>query len=137
MTASLTGKCFCGSVHYTVAAEFRYALNCHCSNCRRTTGAAFKPFAGIERGKVSVTRGAPELLIYGEQPDKTDDAHCRHCGSLLYSLVRDGEWIHIAMGSLVDPPSIRPTAHIFADSKASWFTITDGLPQYDGHVVKS
>jgi hypothetical protein len=30
---------------------------------------------------------------------------------------------------------IRPTAHIFVGSKAAWFTITDGLPQYQGHVA--
>jgi hypothetical protein len=33
------------------------------------------------------------------------------------------------MGSLEDDPSIRPTGHIFVGSKASWFEITDGLPQ--------
>jgi len=37
------------------------------------------------------------------------------------------------MGSLVDDPNIRPTDHIFVGSKAPWFTITDDLPQYDGH----
>jgi hypothetical protein len=45
----LAGKCFCGAVQYTVADEFLYSANCHCSDCRRTTGSAFKPFAGIER----------------------------------------------------------------------------------------
>jgi hypothetical protein len=39
------------------------------------------------------------------------------------------------MGTLVDDPSIRPTAHIFVGSKAPWFTIADGLPQYQGHVA--
>src|SRR5216683_973583 len=57
------------------------------------------------------------------------------CGSVLYSVVRDGGFVHVAMGTLVDNPAIRPTAHIFVGSKAPWFTITDGLPQYDGHVV--
>jgi hypothetical protein len=63
------------------------------------------------------------------------DAHCNRCGSLLYSIVRDGAFVHVAMGTLVDNPAIRPTAHIFVGSKAPWFTITDGLPQYQGHVV--
>ena len=40
----LGGKCYCGAVQYRVADEFLYAANCHCSNCRRTTGSAFKPF---------------------------------------------------------------------------------------------
>jgi len=43
----LIGECYCRAVRYEVADAFSYAMNCHCSNCRRTTGAAFKPFAGI------------------------------------------------------------------------------------------
>ncbi len=124
----LAGKCFCGAVQYSVPDEFLYAMYCHCSNCRRTTGSAFKPFAGIERNKLLVTQGADNLLVYGE--DKANDTHCKRCGSLVYSVVRDGAFVHIAMGTLVDNPTIRPGRHIFVGSKASWFTITDDLPQH-------
>jgi hypothetical protein len=111
---------------------FLYAANCHCSNCRRTTGSAFKPFAGIERSKLAITKGADALMIFGG-PD-ANNTHCGKCGSLLFSVVRDGAFVHVAMGTLVDDPSIRPTQHIFVGSKAPWRRITDGLPQYEGHV---
>ena len=129
----LAGKCLCGAVHYAVADEFVYAANCHCSNCRRATGSAFKPFAGIEHDKLAVTRGEDNLMIFGEE--NGNDTHCRLCGSLLYSVVRDGAYVHVAMGTLVDDPAIRPTKHIFVGSKAHWFTITDDLPQYEGHAT--
>lgn len=129
----ITGQCFCGAVHYAVADEFRYAANCHCSNCRRTTGSAFKPFAGIPREKLHVTRGEDRLKRFGD--DDGHNAHCELCGSLLYSVVREGAFVHVPMGTLVDDPSIRPTAHIFVGSKAPWFQITDDLPQYEEHVV--
>lgn len=125
----LAGACYCRAVRYSVPDAFRYALNCHCSNCRRTTGAAFKPFAGIEREKLTVTDGEENLLIFGDE--KNHDAHCKRCGSLLYSVVRDGAFVHVTLGTLVDTPSIRPGAHIFVGSKAAWFTITDDLPQFD------
>jgi len=128
----LAGGCFCGAVRYEVADDFLYALNCHCSGCRRTTGSAFKPFAGIERGKIRIVKGDGGLLIVGD--DLNNDTHCRTCGSLLFSVVRDGAYVHVAMGTLADLPAIRPTAHIFVGSKASWHTITDDLPQYEGHV---
>jgi hypothetical protein len=132
LTTMLAGKCYCGAVQYTVADAFLYAMNCHCSNCRRTTGSAFKPFAGIERDKLAVTQGRNNLLIYGE--DSGHDAHCKICGSFLYSLVREARFVHVGMGTLVDAPSIRPTKHIFVGSKAPWFEITDDLPQYEGHA---
>jgi hypothetical protein len=130
----LAGECFCGAVRYAVIDSFAYALNCHCSNCRRTTGSAFKPFAGIARDRLSLTQGDDNVMIHGD--DAGHDAHCRRCGSLLYSVVRDGAFVHVAMGTLVDAPSIRPTAHIFVGSKAPWFSITDDLPQYDGHITR-
>jgi hypothetical protein len=133
MAKTLTGTCFCRAVRYEVADEFRYAMICHCSNCRRTTGSAFKPFAGIERGKFAVTQGAGQFMVYGD--DKTNDTHCRQCGSLLFSVVRDGAFVHVAMGTLIDAPSIRPSRHIFVGSKAPWFTITDDLPQHEEHAA--
>jgi hypothetical protein len=129
----LAGSCFCGAVRYAVNDSFGYALMCHCSQCRRTTGSAFKSFAGIEREKLRLTSGALDLLIVGDADG--NDVHCKSCGSLLYSVVRAGAFVHVAMGTLIDAPSIRPSAHIFVGSKAPWFTITDDLPQFDEHVV--
>ena len=128
----LTGTCECGAVRYTVADEFLYASNCHCSNCRASTGSAFKPFAGIERDRLELTAGADRLLVFGE--DDLNHTRCCVCGSLLYSVVRDGAYVHVALGSLVDEPSLRPTKHIFVGSKAPWFEITDDLPQFDEHA---
>jgi hypothetical protein len=128
-TRTLAGKCLCGSIEYEVKDEFVYALNCHCSNCRRATGAAFKSFAGLPRDKLRVLRGADALLIYGDE--STHDARCGRCGSFLYSIVREGSYAHVTLGTLMDGPSLKPTAHIFVGSKAPWFTITDDLPQHD------
>ena len=132
-TRVLAGKCRCGAVRYEVADAFLYAANCHCSQCRAATGSAFKPFAGIEREKLTITDGLDEIAVFGEED--LNDTRCGACGSFLFSVVRDGAFVHVAMGSLVDVPTIRPTEHIFVGSKARWFTITDDLPQYEGHVV--
>lgn len=132
---TLAGKCYCGAVEYAVTDAFLYAANCHCSNCRRTTGSAFKPFAGIERAKLAISKGESELMIFGDED--ANNTHCKRCGSLLYSIVRGGGFVHVAMGTLVDDPTIRPTHHIFVGFKAPWFTIADGLPQYEAHAPAS
>jgi len=129
----LIGGCQCGAVRYAVADAFAYAANCHCSGCRKATGSAFKAFAGIEREKLAVTEGLSDLLVVGEE--NWNDTRCRVCGSFLFSVVRDGAFVHVAMGSLIDAPTIRPTEHIFVGSKAPWFEITDDLPQFDEHSV--
>src|SRR5262245_58767407 len=129
----LAGACECGGVRYRVEDAFLYAANCHCSRYRAATGSAFKPFGGIERGKLEVTDGLDTLHVYGD--DDLNDTRCAVCGSLLFSVVREGEYVHVALGSLVDAPSVRPTEHIFVGSKAPWFEITDDLIQFDGHAT--
>ena len=129
VVTTLKGQCLCRAVTYEVKDAFAYALNCHCSNCRRTTGSAFKPFAGITIDLIRVVEGADRVLRFGG--DDAHDLHCRTCGSLLYSVVRDGAYAHVALGTLLDAPAIRPSAHIFVGSKAPWYRITDDLPQHD------
>jgi len=123
----LAGACRCGAVRYEVSDAFLYAANCHCSGCRAATGSAFKSFAGIERGKLTITQGLDQLAVFGD--DDLNDTRCGACGCFLFSVVREGAFVHVAMGSLVDVPTIRPTEHIFVGSKAAWFEITDDLPQ--------
>jgi len=100
---------------------------------RAATGSAFKAFAGIEREKLAITAGVDEIAVFGEE--HLNDTRCGACGSFLFSVVRDGAFVHVAMGSLLDTPSIRPTEHIFVGSKARWFEITDDLPQFDEYAV--
>ena len=128
-TRVLRGTCECGTVRYEVADAFLYAANCHCSRCRAATGSAFKAFAGIERDKLAISQGLASVLIVGEAD--SNHTRCAACGSLLFSVVRDGAYVHVALGSLVDAPGIRPTEHIFVGSKAPWFEITDDLPQFE------
>ncbi|MCB8880008.1 GFA family protein [Acidisoma cellulosilytica] len=128
----LRGRCVCGAVRFTVADAFLYAVNCHCSGCRQVTGSAFKPLAGIGRDQLAFSQGADALMTFGDATGH--DTRCARCGSFLFALVQDGAFVHVALGVLEDCPTIRPAAHIFVGSKAPWFTITDDLPQYEGHI---
>ena len=82
------GGCECGAVSYRVEGPFLYAFNCHCSRCRAATGAACKPIGGAERAQLVVVEGADGLMTTGDHSG--EDVRCAGCGSLLYSVVRDG-----------------------------------------------
>jgi hypothetical protein len=90
MSRMLTGSCLCGAVRYEVADEFEYALICHCSQCRRATGAAAKPFAGIGLDKVDLTKGTEAVLRFGSE--LAHDVRCGICGGFLYSVVREARY---------------------------------------------
>ena len=124
----LRGRCACNAVAFEVSDEFVAAYNCHCSNCRALTGSAFLPWGEIEPEKLRVTRGADALLTVGDV-DGHHATHCEVCLSLLSWTGYEGK-IRVPYGTLVDAPTLTPTAHIFVASKAPWYEIRDDLPQY-------
>ena len=100
------------------------------ASCRAATGSAFLPWGEIERAKLRVTKGADSLMVIGDA-DANHAMRCGECGSLLYWTLRDGTYVRVAYGSLIDEPALKPTAHIFVGSKAPWHEILDDLPQHD------
>jgi hypothetical protein len=52
-------------------------------------------------------------------------------------LVEGTEYAWLPMGALEQDPGVRPLHHIFVGSKAPWFAITDGLPQFAEHVPRT
>jgi hypothetical protein len=117
-------------VAFEVADEFTAAYNCHCSNCRAWTGSAFMPWGEVERDKFVVTNGADSLTLLGDA-EGIYEAHCAECLSLVYWISPDRAHVRIPYGTLIDEPSLKPTAHMFVGSKASWYEILDHLPQHD------
>jgi hypothetical protein len=127
----LRGRCACRAIADEVEDAFVAAFNCHCSNCRATTGSAFMPWGEIEREKLRVTKGAGSLRMLGD-PDADHEVHCEACLSLVYwTSMRERAYVRIPFGSLVDEPMLKPTAHMFVGSKAPWYEIRDDLPQHD------
>ena len=124
----IRGSCLCGAVRFEVRALGR-AVNCHCSMCRKAHGAAFASYARVEASDFSLLAGKDEIAEYRSSPEVTR-TFCRRCGSTLQfiSTRRPGSF-SLALGTLDDDPGVRPSLHIFVDSKAPWFDIADGLPQ--------
>jgi hypothetical protein len=125
----LNGHCFCGAVHFSVEDAFTYAFYCHCSRCRRRTGAACAAIGGIPVGQLRITAGAEHLRKLNEAQDDYV-AVCGQCCSPLYSSVRRGAFLHVPLGVLDQPPSKVPDHHIQVAHKAAWHSISDELPQY-------
>jgi hypothetical protein len=128
----LRGRCACKAVAYEVSDEFVAAFNCHCSNCRALTGSAYLPWGEIERAKLTVTEGAGSLMVIGDA-DAAHAVRCGACWSLIYWTVRGGAYVRVPYGSLIDEPALKPAAHMFVGSKASWHEIRDDLPQHDAY----
>ena len=128
----LRGSCLCGGIAYEVTAPFTRVHYCHCSRCRRARAAAHTTNGFTSIDGVRLVQGE-ELVVTYRLPGAKFFAHafCRTCGS--GAPRRDpGRGIAlIPMGSLDDDPGRGVDRHIFVGSRAPWYEIGDGLPQFD------
>jgi hypothetical protein len=126
----IEGSCLCGEVAYEVREPLRM-MNCHCSRCRRGRSAAHATnlFAKIDqfrwvRGESLVVEyKVPEARFFAV-------AFCARCGAETPRVSRERGFVVVPAGTLDTDPGIRPQAHIYVGSKAPWFEMTDGLPQF-------
>jgi hypothetical protein len=125
------GSCLCGGVRFEVTEPFLWANYCHCSRCRKHSGA----FGGIQ-GRVPRSGfrllSGDELIEVFRPDDGRVKAFCRVCGSSLFGGDwPDGDEVAIRFGALDGDPGIRPEFHAFVDSRAAWDELPDdGLPRF-------
>jgi hypothetical protein len=126
----LKGSCLCGSVRYEIDGLLDAALNCHCSMCRKAHGAAFRSRARI-RAKDFRWVSGEAMITWFESSPGNHRGFCSRCGSPLLSRFdfRPDEY-GLPLGCLDTDPGVRPAMHVFVDSKAPWFEITDALPRF-------
>jgi hypothetical protein len=125
--AMLTGGCFCGWIRYEAANPFD-ETNCHCSICRRTTGAPFIAWFSVPRPRFRFLSGRPTRF---QSTQKGARSFCPRCGTQLTFEHDDfPDEIDVTTCSLDDPDSLPPRDHTHMSSKLRWIKLCDQLPEY-------
>jgi hypothetical protein len=123
-----SGGCLCGAIRFTARGKPNHIGNCHCTQCRKATGAAFATFAGFESKDVTFTKGKPR---YFRSSAWAARGFCPKCGtSLVYKLTKDASKIWLAVGAMDKPERLAPKSHIFTTTMVKWLKFRDGLPRY-------
>jgi hypothetical protein len=122
----LKGGCYCGQIRYEADGRPFDETNCHCSICRRTTGAPFVTWFSVPRSQFRLVRGEPTRF---RSTAKGTRSFCPQCGTQLTFEHEDlsGE-IDITTCSLDAPDKLPPRDHIHGNSKLSWVKLADRLP---------
>ena len=104
--------------------------HCHCSDCRKTHGAAFATYLGVRRDRHRILQGESDVAGHTTGTG-TRRSFCRHCGSTLTCTVTsEPDVVYVAVATLDTRLERRPEYHIFVRSKVPWVDILDGLPQH-------
>jgi hypothetical protein len=124
------GSCLCNQVRYRVRGPLGVMDNCHCTDCRKSHGAAFATYIEVPWKSLEWISGKDRLETYTAGTG-TKRSFCRTCGSTLLCWVEsDDKVVELAAAALDTPIAARPRSHTFVRSKVSWFDILDGAPQF-------
>jgi hypothetical protein len=125
----IRGGCLCGGVRYEISGKLSEICFCHCKMCQRLHGTPFGSYAAVHPRQHRYTSGEELITEYQSSADAVR-TFCGRCGSkLAFQNSQTPDEIWIAAGTFDDDPGVRPASHIFVDSKAPWFEITDDLKQ--------
>jgi len=126
----LTGHCLCGKVSFVATGDPVSTVNCHCTDCRRTTGAAYGTVLYFPAGAVAISG---VLSVYGHHTDRGTNVarkFCPTCGSQMFS--RASAWpdlIGIRAGCIEQTNRIAPQRNVFVSSMIPSTALDPRLPK--------
>jgi len=134
MDTKHSGSCLCGAVHFEVTGDFERFYLCHCQYCRKDTGSAHAANLFSSTAKLQWLSGEDAIRVFNLPSTRHTKSFCSTCGSALPNLQMNGELLVVPAGSLDTQVTIKPNAHLFFASKATWddalenVAVMKGLP---------
>jgi hypothetical protein len=122
------GGCLCGAVRYRATHAPIRGVICHCSICRRHSGAPALAFVHFPVDSFRWLKGQPTR--YRSSPF-AERGFCSNCGSTLTMHEEVlGDRVQVTVGSLDEPERVQPDDHVWTEHQLPWFEISDQLPRF-------
>lgn len=132
MTETCSGTCLCGAVAYEIHPPYVFFQYCHCSRCRKFTGAAHAANILVSQAHFRWIKGEDRVRQYVMPEAKYYcTAFCTVCGSSLPWRTRNGEFFLVPAGTLDGEPGADLERNIFFESRAPWYQPVDNLPIFE------
>jgi len=130
MIATTTGSCFCKAVQYHITSAISMAVNCHCNNCKKISGAAFASMAVVRERHLEIVSGEGCLATYQLSENLTKH-FCNRCGTPIFN--RNSRYpgrCMVALGSLDDPRVVIPSVNVHCENRLDWVILDDKLQNF-------
>ena len=126
------GSCHCGAIAFEAEIDPDRVRICHCTDCQKLSGTAFRVVAPCDEADFRLLRGTPTIYVKtAESGRRRQQAFCGACGSPLYASSDEapgGRKIGLRAGVLSQFSALVPKRQFFARSAVAW------LPVLPGHV---
>ena len=131
--AAQDGGCFCKAIRFRVTGEPKHSVICHCSSCRRASGAPSVAWITFGRPQVEFLTG--ELRRFQSSPGVVR-GFCASCGSQIsYETANHPGTIDVTTASLDDPTAFPPTGEVWVQEKLWWEAVNRSLDHYPADVA--
>ena len=113
-----TGSCLCGARAYEITGEIDGVWVCHCSMCRKASGANGNWILIVPAERFRWLRGEDHGETFALRPTYAI-TRCRTCGTPLPAELDDKN-VYVTAGTLDVPLGHGVHTHLFCASKADW-----------------
>ena len=128
----ITGGCACGAIRYEYKGEPAAAINCHCRDCQRASGAGFAACLIVWEESFRFLSGKPKYHTkISERGETMHRGFCAQCGSPMGILEpHRPKLVFLPAASLDEPERYKPTMNIYTDSSHAWDILDPELEQF-------
>ncbi len=123
------GGCHCGAIRYSMPTAVEHHALCHCSDCRRHSGAPLVGWALVGQDTLEVS-GTPKVYASSEHGRRH---FCGDCGTGLFytnEAIFPGQ-IDIQTATLDDPDRIPAQVQIQTAERIGWMARLDAIPAFE------
>ena len=123
------GQCHCGAVRYEMPAETIHRALCHCSDCRRHSGAPMVAWGLVPEDQLKVEG---ETMEYASSENGRRH-FCANCGTALFytnEAIFPGQ-TDVQIATLDDPDAIQPQVQIQVAERIGWMKDAHALPEFE------
>jgi hypothetical protein len=127
------GRCHCGAISFEAEIEQLTAGMCHCEDCQRLTGSAFR--ANVQaKAETFRLRGEPSIYIKtADSGNKRAHAFCGRCGTPIYACAPvDPTSYSLRLGTLTQRHKIVPQRQIYTKRAMKWLERLDAIEAFGG-----
>ena len=119
----VTGGCHCGQITYEAEVAPATIRVCHCTDCQKLTGTAFRATIASLPGTFVLKSGTPKIYIKtAESGNRRAHAFCADCGGPIYAAAPENTTSYsLRVGALKQRALIgKPQQQIFCASALPW-----------------
>lgn len=125
------GACHCADVRYEAVIDPARVSVCHCNDCQRLSGTAFRVTVRARREDFVLLSGQPSAYVKtGESGARRVQVFCSNCGSALYTHGEGAaEAYGLRVGSIEQRRELIPRLQAWCETALPWTAHLDALPR--------